>query len=633
VTAGAEPGAMGAARSQPLSAERQRCACCTAWPPPVRWAWARQAKGAAAPADEAGSLLSSSSSSSPAAEAHAILEEVLAIEHQCFGPGAGSPDDGLEQKLTVDCMHDEPDVKYYLCSSATSAVVIGYLRLQLPGFFIEEVRRAIVVPEERRMRDSDAEYQVHRQAKPGDPFRQEDFSYALKTPWPFQDREVLQRRWQLPLGEAGGVAIVGRSFEDETVLPQRSDRVRAVAQKAAYLFRPLGADASGAVAAGGPGPGPGLELAICQQLDLGGIVPAWAQRLCSRLAVQRSVEWGAKLKEHCLRMREKEELASATTASADPASVQPPAERSMQERPMTGQQVLDAIFEIERVCCGCGIASSGMPDGDATDATQASDALGASPTRAADAAAAAEAGAKGAAPEGAADPAAVLPESGDCAYKVECLLDEPDVKYCLCSSLESPIVTGYLRVILHDVYPGDVWGALVKKEERLLRAPDSEYQVLREGRPGDPSLEEDVAFVWRAPWPFWDRDVLQRRWTFPLHGSEGLAIVMRSFTDDELLPEREDRVRAFVQKAGYLLRPMNEGFHEMGVELTVCQQVDLGGLCPEWSQEVLTRWAVSRGVQWSEDLRAHCRRRHDEGLAEEHEEEEEGAGLASARSP
>lgn len=206
---------------------------------------------------------------------------------------------------------------------------------------------------------------------------------------------------------------------------------------------------------------------------------------------------------------------------------------------------------------------------------------------------------------------------------VECLMDEPKVKYCLCCCLGSPTVVGYMRVILADVFLNDVCSALLNREERLLRDPDSEYQVLREARKGDPTSEEDVAFVWRAPWPFWDRDVLQRRWVFPLGDQGGRAVVMRSFDDDTLYPKHAERVRAFVHKCGYLLRPLQTDPEALGVELTVCQQVDLGGLCPDWAQEYITRWAVNHGLTWATELRNHCnrhRRREGENEGEEYVE-------------
>nr|QDO16365.1 serine/threonine-protein kinase ATR [Lingulodinium polyedra] len=226
---------------------------------------------------------------------------------------------------------------------------------------------------------------------------------------------------------------------------------------------------------------------------------------------------------------------------------------------------------------------------------------------------------------------------------MECLLDEATAKYCLCCSLALPTVIGYIRVILSDVHPGDVWRALVTSEERLLREPESEYRVLRGAKQGDATCEEDIAFVMRAPWPFWDRDVLQRRWMLPLPGSdEGVAIVMRSFEDERLFPKRPDRVRAFVHKCGYLLRPLAKRSGGPGLELTVCQQIDLGGLCPEWAQELLVRWAVSRGLQWAEELREHCNRQHSaradgeaeaEAASEPDVEAEAEAGAGPAPAP
>jgi len=205
---------------------------------------------------------------------------------------------------------------------------------------------------------------------------------------------------------------------------------------------------------------------------------------------------------------------------------------------------------------------------------------------------------------------------------VECLLDEPLAKYCLCCSLDSPIVVGFIRVVLGDLYLNDVRSALLNREEQLLRDPNSEYQVLREAQEGDPHSEEDIAFVWRAPWPFWDRDVLQRRWVFPLD-EVGAAVVMRSFTDDARFPAHAERVRACVHKCGYLLRPLCVDPGGVGVEVTVCQQVHLGGLCPDWAQEYITRWAVSHGLSWAQELRRHCRCQRAKAEGKEITEEDE----------
>jgi len=473
-------------------------------------------------------------------------------------------------------------------------MVIAYFWLLFPDVWLEDLRLALTDCEERRRRDHDSEYQVLRPKEADDPTVQEDLSFVMRAPWPFADREVLQRRWQLKMepeeGRGEGLAVVMRSFDEEGLLLPRQDRVRAHVHKSAYLLRPLGRAAD-----------PGIELVVSQQIDIGGLCPAWAQRFLTRFAVQQGVDWAKKLREYCVVMHKRREAkgqdgaeAQATprkTVSADPCVVPEVSTcpGSPSRGPLTGEEVLDSILTIERRCCGVD-----LPDGLHRLITD----FGRNFQRAGD------------------DFTDLSDEQADTEQgddlTVECLLDEPTAKYCLCASLDSPVVIGYIRIVLCDVYPGDVWRALVSREERLLRDPDSEYQVLRKSQQGEQLCEEDVAFVWRAPWPFWDRDVLERRWTFPLHGGEGLAIVMRSFEDELLLPTRSDRVRAFVHKCGYLLRPLDKESGGAGLELTVCQQVDLGGLCPDWAQEVLTRWAVNRGLQWAEELREHCNKLHSE---------------------
>lgn len=114
----------------------------------------------------------------------------------------------------------------------------------------------------------------------------------MKAPRPFWDRDVLQRRWQLPLDTAHveGVAIVMRSFLDNSLQPEREDRVRANVHKAGYLLRPL---ANGS-----------LHVVACQQLDMGGLCPPWAQAFLTKMLVQRGVTWSEKLQVHCAMMRE-----------------------------------------------------------------------------------------------------------------------------------------------------------------------------------------------------------------------------------------------------------------------------------------------------------------------------------------
>merc|ERR1719223_2017306 len=123
------------------------------------------------------------------------------------------------------------------------------------------------------------------------------------------------------------------------------------------------------------------------------------------------------------------------------------------------------------------------------------------------------------------------------------MLDEPNVRYCATGGRSSPTVVAYLRVRLHDVKLGDAWWALVSSEERRDREPGSEYAVLSQAREADPTREEVLTYVMRSPWPFLDREVLQRRWQLPLVDDArglGIAVVMHSFEDENLLPASEE---------------------------------------------------------------------------------------------
>merc|ERR1719195_2574315 len=103
-------------------------------------------------------------------------------------------------------------------------------------------------------------------------------------------------------------------------------------------------------------------------------------------------------------------------------------------------------------------------------------------------------------------------------------------------------------------------------------------------------------------------DVLVRRWTFSLNNKGEVAVIMRSFENEDLLPLRDDRVRAFIHKCGYLLRKFDVGSGQHGLELTVCLQVDLGGNCAEWAQDYVRKWAVNHSLLWADGLRRHCNR-------------------------
>lgn len=535
-----------------------------------------------------------------------LEERVNSSDHHIRLQRAGGKSEGDE--FTVDCMVDEPSVKYCLCTSSDSPIVIGYLRVRLPGTHIGDAWRALVSREERLMRDPDSEYQVQRDAAPEDPTREEIISYVMRVPWPFYDREVLARRWQLPLagddGQPHGVAIVMQSTEDESLLRDREDRVRASIMNCAYLLRPasvdlVDAEGDGDASAGAAQKQDGVEVIVCHQVDLGGACPPWAQEYMTRYAFVQGVQWADKLREHCYRMRRRRrsegwevgdrwrggEEARVHFQAKEGGDCEPvvrdgapPHDEDQQSHAeMSGQEVLAEIRKIEQLCQAIHAEEADAKEADAKEAD----------AKEADASA------------------------GEQEMTAKCLLDEGGVKYYLCASLGSSTVTALLIGQLPDVHMGDAWRALVDTQERRERDNSNEYQLLCEAREGDPERQEVLCYVMRVPWPFCDRDILQRRWQLPLAEDGGLAILMRSIENEVMLPEREDRVRAFVHKSGYLLRPLNKD-SDIGVEISVCNQLNMGGLCPPWAQEFLTRLAVSKGVRWMERIREHCVKKHAE---------------------
>lgn len=193
---------------------------------------------------------------------------------------------------------------------------------------------------------------------------------------------------------------------------------------------------------------------------------------------------------------------------------------------------------------------------------------------------------------------------------IELVLDEPGIRYCMCHPNSSDIsdVTGCLWILLPEVELSDAVTALADREER--RKWDCDFDILSTTSTGDNEIREEVTFhTLRAPWPFWDRDVLQKRWQIELPQKEGYAFLMQSFVDPILCPIKEDRIRAHVNMGGYLLRPMQQATTKepaTGIEMTVCSSLQLGGNVPEWAQSMLCKFAARRGASWAEKLQAHC---------------------------
>lgn len=198
--------------------------------------------------------------------------------------------------------------------------------------------------------------------------------------------------------------------------------------------------------------------------------------------------------------------------------------------------------------------------------------------------------------------------------RVEVMINEPGVRYCICHDPNTPIVTAVFWVELAEITVEQAARALGDKRERKRWDGDSQFDILKEKQLEDPLASEITFHVLRAPWPFWDREVLQRRSRLPLGlldpaDGEGVAFVTQSVDDPSICQASDSCVRAIAHMAGHLLRPLsaaNAQTRREGIEITVCQKLDIGGITPPWAHSLLSRFASKQGQKWAERLRQHC---------------------------
>jgi len=226
-------------------------------------------------------------------EAQEKLSALLDIECRCR-EGKGGND--RMNELTVESILKEEFARLWFCYSKHCPFVIGCLVCKLSDVLVEDALQAIQNPQQRLCWDAESfkSFELFRAHDPEDPTREDVIFTVMPAPRPVRDREILQHRWQLPLGSSGGQALLMQSFEDDTVKPPNPDRVRAFTHLSGYLLRPTTASP----AVGGPDTS-GLEVVVVSQCDLGGALPGWFQNLARRLAKRRCVAWGHKLQEHC----------------------------------------------------------------------------------------------------------------------------------------------------------------------------------------------------------------------------------------------------------------------------------------------------------------------------------------------
>lgn len=237
-----------------------------------------------------------------------LLSACLAIERIC----RGNLDDlvkgkAAEGQASVEVMIDEPGIRYCLCQSPTSDLVTGFFWIELADITIEEAVCALANKKDRQEWDANAHFDILKCSKEDDPHSSEVTVHELKAPWPFWDRDVLQRRSRLPLSQlnpAQGVAFVAQSVEDAALFPLRDERIRATVHMQGQILRPLTAKKARRGKEG-------IEVTVCNKLDIGGVAPAWAQSMLCRFASKQSGKWAERLRQHCLTLRKSGRIVSA----------------------------------------------------------------------------------------------------------------------------------------------------------------------------------------------------------------------------------------------------------------------------------------------------------------------------------
>ena len=270
------------------------------------------------------------------------------------------------------------------------------------------------------------------------------------------------------------------------------------------------------------------------------------------------------------------------------APAEPELKPSLPEEGSSPAELLRSLLRIERMCCPLSSAAFASGDKSLSNADLT------------------DSGTKG---------------SDDDTMSIKVLVDEPDMRFCICHDAESPVIIACLWTRLKGASVEDVTASLC--QERAQWDAGGENTLLQNAQPEDEMMEEIYQSIITCPRPFWDREILKRQWRLPLnspHGT-GCALVSRSM-EDAAVPKDPDRVRAFVHKAGALLRPSpqeseteTESEHSLhianspsftGSELTSCSQIDMGGLIPSWATNYLSSTVSGKAVRWTKDLQRHC---------------------------
>lgn len=242
--------------------------------------------------------------------AEELLQQLRVIELRCrgreaIGQSGSEPQVQEEADGAVECLLKEDANQFWVTRTEGCPVVTACAYFRLKGVAMEDAIESIRIPKERLKWDGKnlKELEVIGDGDIEDPTSGQIVRCVVSAPRPLKDREMLQKRWQLPL-PGGGHAFVLRSFADDRVMPERpSLYVRAFTHLSGYLLRPLDLNGGG-----------GIELTMISRCDVGGYVPNWVQNLVRRVAKRDVLKFAQMLHSHCDHLAEMRREAAAREA-------------------------------------------------------------------------------------------------------------------------------------------------------------------------------------------------------------------------------------------------------------------------------------------------------------------------------
>jgi len=225
------------------------------------------------------------------ADAQVLLAQFLDIVDCCSSVHLGQPAVPTHG-LNVNCVIDEPGRSVWMASSQDSPLVFicaqNELRTNAPA---ELILNAIYNPDERLRWDGSSLYAFEVLTQPiveSGGARHDMIYCGIPLPPGLPNRDLVQERFLIRLpGDGYAILMHAASEASSAALGKSPSRgiVRATTHLSGYLIQPQ--------------LGGGTLVTALSQMDAGGKLPYWLQRMATKLSKRRPLEWAQRLETYC----------------------------------------------------------------------------------------------------------------------------------------------------------------------------------------------------------------------------------------------------------------------------------------------------------------------------------------------